>query len=133
MDNNVPAESLTNLLNPEFTFSFAGKDYQVKKANIKQAQQYQIKLSEINESDKPQGVKDLSLLSYAVFLILNKADSTITEEFVEDNLRGDVDGVSLLTELGFINPQKAKILQQIQAKVLSENSSPSSLTEQAGQ
>ena len=40
-ENEQQFKSLVKLLNPAFTFEFAGQSYQVKRANIEQVQQYQ--------------------------------------------------------------------------------------------
>ena len=117
-------QSLTNLLNPPFTFQFGDKEFQIRKANIKQVQQYQLKLDELSKDKETiTPVKDLNLLAYSLFLVLSKADSSITEDFVIENMPGNVDAISLLAQLGFINPQRAKLVQNLQEKILSENSS----------
>ena len=115
---------LTALVNPEFTFTFAGKEYQIKKANIKQVQQYFQKVEELSkDKERAQVVKDLEVVSYCLFISLNSVDPSVTEDFVQSNLPGAVDALSLLAVLGFIDPEKVQMVKKLQEKLIMENSS----------
>jgi len=120
---DLQEKELTNLLNPAFTFRFADKEYQIKKANITQIQQYSTRIDELTKNTAMNlQIRDLEAVSYAVFLILNASDSTVTEDFIKNNLTIKVDGLSLLGLLGFIDPQKVEILKKMQEKLLSGES-----------
>jgi hypothetical protein len=123
-EDDKEVKSLTNLLNPPFTFILGDREFQVRKANIKQVQQYQLKVTELSKNtDLPSAVKDLDIVSYALFLVLNKTDNSVTEDFVKENLPGNINIISLLSELGFIDPQKAELVNKLQEKILSDASS----------
>jgi len=131
MDNQQ--KTLVNLLNPSFPFPFADKEYMVKKANIEQVQQYQLKVEELSaKKDIPVVVRDLDAVSYSVYLILHKADPTVTQDFVKENMPGGINIMQLLSELGFIDPQKAKMVMEMQEKLISGNSLRTLPTEQDG-
>jgi hypothetical protein len=133
-ENEQQYKSLVRLLNPAFTFEFADTTYEVKRANIEQVQQYQIKVNELGKkTDVPSAVRDLDLASYATYLILHKKYPDITETFVKENLPGNVDVISYLAELGFIDPQKAEMVKKLQEKIVSGSSFATSSTEQDGQ
>jgi hypothetical protein len=103
---------LYKLVNPSLTFEFGDKSFQVKKANLEMVVQYQMKLRDIQEKKEPE----LSLISYCIYLVLNKADSTITEQWVKENTPGDIDVLECFEILGFISPKGRKIAQAIQEK-----------------
>lgn len=133
MSDNNNQKTLVNLLNPPFDFPFGDKVYQIKKASITQVQQYQTKLETLTkDTTTSTAFRDLEIASYVVFLVLNKADSTVTEEYVKDNMPGGIDILSLLAELGFIDPQKAELVKKLQQGLVSENSSRISQIEPAG-
>lgn len=110
-------KTLHELLNPEFTFKFAGKDYLVRKANLKQGILYQDKVQELLEH-KTASV-DLQLVGFCIWLILKEADPTITEDYVLNNTPADIDVVGTLTVLGFMNPKQGET-----ARRLTENQNP---------
>jgi hypothetical protein len=123
-------KSLVKLLNPAFSFEFADKTYQVKRANIEQVQQYQMKVVESEKNtDILPSVRDSNMIAYAIFLILHKSYPDVTEEFVKENIPGNIDIISYLLDLGFIDPQKAEIVRNLQGKIVSENSSQTLPTE----
>lgn len=107
MDNNGVLE----LLNPEFVFKFNGKEYQVRKANLKQAILYREKIKELKGKD--QSLVDVELLAYCIYLILSKADANITEDQILENIPGNLDVLEYLEILGFMNPQQAKKANQM--------------------
>jgi hypothetical protein len=117
-------KTLISLTNPPFTFQFADKEYQIRKANIRQVQQYQLRVEELaNDKTLIPAVRDLKIVAYSVFLLLNSADSSITEECVEQNMPATkIDGLQLLGDLGFIDPVKVALIQKYQEKLISQNS-----------
>lgn len=94
---------LFDLANTEFPITFAGKEYTVRKAHLGMAITYQKKLQELAKSAEPG--MELRLAAYCLFLVLNKVDSTITEEFVLENVPGDIDVLGIIQHLGFMSPQ----------------------------
>jgi len=130
---NDDNKTLIKLLNPKFTFQFADKEYLIRKANMGQMVQFQARAAELmNDKDMPASSKDLEMLSYCVYLLLKEVDSTITEQFVKDNMPGSVDGLSILADLGFIDPQKLELVKRVQEKIIIQDSSPTSQTEPDG-
>ena len=126
-------KTFISLANPSFTFLFGDKEYQIKKANIEQVAQYQQKIVELSKDEGIiPSVKDLEITSYAVYLSLKVCDSTVTLEYVKQNLPGSVDGLSLLTQLGFIDPQKADAVKKLQEKLILNVSSQTLQTEPDG-
>ena len=122
-ENEQQYKSLIKLLNPTFSFEFADKTYQVKRANIEQVQQYQMKVAELGkETDIPSAVRDLDIAVYATFLILSKSYPEVTEKFIKENLPGNIDIISHLADLGFIDPQKAEMVKRLQERIVSGNS-----------
>lgn len=117
-------KALVSLLNPSFVFKFADKEYQIRKANIEQVQQYITKMKELSaDKDLIPAVRDLEIVSFCLYLLLKKADQTVTEDFVKENLPGNIDGLVILGQLGFIDPQKVELLKKLQDQLISENSS----------
>jgi hypothetical protein len=110
------SKTLNNLINPAFTFSFAGKDYEVKKANIEQSQQYYVKLQELAKiQDMPPASRDLEVVAYCIYLVLNKRYSEVTIDFVKENTPGTADVLQILITLGFIDPRRAEALKNLQS------------------
>jgi hypothetical protein len=103
-------DSLPNILNTEFPFEFDGGTYQVKKASLRKISLYQQRLKTLQGQDGA----DPLIAAYCIFLTLRDALPELTEDFVLDNV-GDVDVLSLLTTLGFINPDKLKMAMRLQA------------------
>lgn len=99
-----------SLINEPFPFSFAGKEYQVKKANLGQVMQFQRRSKEIYTEGDAAG--DVRIMVYAIYLTLNAADSTVTEKYVEDNARGDLDFLDVISTLGFMSQQKIATMQK---------------------
>ena len=126
--------SLGDLTNPEFTLQFAGKDYQVRKATLRQVAEYQQKVQELSKNPSPSN--DVEIVAFCLYTILTKADSNVTLDFIKDNVRGDIDVLEVLAMLGFMSPlqiEKTKLVQEaVQKKLTSANSSQKSLEEQDG-
>lgn len=131
--SNTDDKTLVALINPPFTFAFADKEYQIRKATLEQVQQYQMKVAELakDEAAIPAN-RDLEIIAYCVYLSLVKVDSSVTIDFVKENIPGAVDGLSLLGDLGFIDPQKVKMVKKMQDQLISQSSSPTSPIEQDG-
>lgn len=125
MDNDT--KTLIKLVNPSFTFSFAGKEYDVKKASLEKVIQYQIRVDELSKSDLPATTKDYKILAYCIYLILKDVDSSITEDFISQNCPGNADILDLLMQLGFIDPKRMesirKIQEEMQEKITTQSSS----------
>jgi len=115
-------KTLIELINPSFTFKLNDKEYFIKKANIEQVSQYQIKVSELNkDTEMPQSVKDLEIICYCVYLLLKTYDTTITVEIIKQSLPGTTDGLQLLSDLGFIDPQKVEMIKKMQDQLITKN------------
>lgn len=133
MNNNDENKTLVSLINPKFTFQFADKEYQIRKANMTQVVQFQQRAAELLEDKTLQpAIRDAEMLAYCVFLLLKNADQSVTEEFVKDNLPGNIDGLDILARLGFIDPQKLELVKKAQEKLTIQNSSPISAIEPDG-
>jgi hypothetical protein len=126
MENKESEEkALLDLINPTFTFPFAGTDYEVKKANIEQTQQYYMKLQELTKDDgMAPAVRDLEIAAYCIYLLTSKRYPEVTLQYVKDNTPGTVDVLQLLIQLGFIDPRKATILKEAQQALITRKSSP---------
>jgi|ERR1035437_965357 hypothetical protein len=109
--------TLYTLVNGEFTFHFAGKDYTVRKASLDKAVQYQQKAKELSTNPDPTGM-DLKLAAFCIYLILKDKDPEITEQFVLENTPGDIDVLECLTTLGFISQKKAETTRLIEEAVV---------------
>jgi hypothetical protein len=103
------------LTNPEFNFTFNGKMYRVRKANLDKAIQYQMKVKELSAIKDGSG--DGKIVAFAIFLVLKdyeKENPGFTEQYVLDNTPGDIDFIECMTTLGFINPNKVQLAKTIQ-------------------
>lgn len=96
------------LANIEFDYTFAGKVYKLKKANIKQTMEWQRKIAEIKKADDPAA--DLAITVYTLYISLKVVDTTITEEYILENCPGTIDPMETFFELGFMSRQKVKSL-----------------------
>lgn len=99
------------MTNTEFDYPFAGKNYKVKKATLRQVIEFQRKQFEIAAKKDPAG--DLMMASFAIYIILHSADATVTEDFVTDNAPGDMDFMDVIAKLGFMSQQKVEMLTKI--------------------
>ena len=119
------SDTLYQLVNPEFTFNFAGKEYRVKKANLEKAVLYQQKIKELEQTK--DAASDLKLAAFCIYVVIKDVDKDITEKFVFENAPADLNVIECLTMLGFMSPQRmelAKKLEEIvQKKLTTENSS----------
>lgn len=117
---------LYELINPPFTFRFADKEYELRKASIEKGIQYQAKVRGLLEAKDP--AQDLKLAVYCIYLMLKDIDPAITEEFVLQNCPADLDVIDCLTQLGFMNPQRTELAKKVQKnmenRLTSEGSSP---------
>lgn len=97
--------------NLEFAYNFAGKNYTLKKANLKQVMDFQRKTMEIQKENDPAA--DLLITAYALYLSLHAVDSTITLQYIEENAPGDIDPMETFILLGFMSRQKLENLLKI--------------------
>jgi hypothetical protein len=108
-------DTLYQLVNPPITFKFAGKEYQVKKANLEKALLYQRRLKELNEQKATS--PELRLSAYAIFIVLKDVDPEITEDFVLQNTPADIDVLECLTMLGFMSPQQMERARKVEESI----------------
>lgn len=106
--------TLLNLVNPEFKISFMEKDYQLRKATLDKAVQYQQKIKE-TENDPAQ---DSKLIAFCIFIMLKEKEPDLTEQQVFENLPADLDYLEVLTMLGFINPSRLAVVRATQEAVM---------------
>ena len=100
----------TTLANLEFDYKFAGRDFKLKKASLKQVIEWQNKVMEINSSKSASA--DLLAVAQALYISIHSTDSTITEDYILENAPGDIDVVSTLVQLGFMSQKKVEKLPQ---------------------
>ncbi len=113
----MSSDTLFRLVNAEFDFEFMGQTHRLRKANLDKAAQYQLKSRELSEKKDP--TIDLSLVAYAIYIVLKDKVPEITEAVVRDNTPGDIDVLEVLATLGFISPdkmQRAKLIQEAVVK-----------------
>ena len=125
-------KSIYKLLNPAFSFEFGGKTFEVKKANLEMAIQYQNKVRELKDSKNAE----IELASYCIYLVIKKSDPTVEESWVKENTPADIEFLDCLATLGFISQKRVeiakKINQEVEKKLASGDFSASSLTKQDG-
>jgi len=114
------------LTNAPFDFEFAGKKYSVKKANLRQVMEWQRKVSELSKKEIKDGTEDLSIVSFALYVILHAADASIDENFVLDNAPGDTDLLSTLKQFGFMSQQKVAMAEVIKNSLANPQSGKTS-------
>lgn len=128
------SDTLYTLVNPSFTFSFAGKEYSVRKANLEKAIQYQKKTKELQ--DAKDVFADLKLIAFCIFIVLKDVEPALTEDFVFQNTPADIDIMECLTTLGFMSPQRKELAKKLEKalenRLTSDNSSPLSPIEPDG-
>ncbi len=99
-----------DLTNPTIIFKFNDKEYQIKKANLEQVILFQRKVIELgNQENTDKSEQDLKLITYSVYLLLSQYDHDLLEEEIAKSIRGDIDTVELLKQLGFLNERMVKI------------------------
>lgn len=92
------------IANLPFELTLAGKVYQVKKANLRQVIDWQRKIMEYSKEGDTSA--NLRSVAYALWLMIATVDTTITEDYILDNIAGDVQVMDVLIMLGFTNQQK---------------------------
>jgi hypothetical protein len=126
-------ESLLKITNAPFQIEFDGKPYQVRKASLEQVVKFMQKADQFKKEGMLFTEQWVRLVAYALFLSLSSVDASITEDYVSKNIPGGMDATEVLITLGFINPKRAAMAQVAKAEIpTTENSSPSSPTEQVG-
>lgn len=119
---------LLDLLNVGTTIQLGGKEYSVKKATLRQSMLYRARIAQA----KGKSVSDQELAAYAIFLVLKDQIPDLTEDWVLDNARGDVgftgdDVLALLTQLGFVSPEKMEMTKRLQRIAISRLTGEESL------
>lgn len=99
------------LINPEFEFGFAGKEYKIRRANLEKVILFQKKMVEL--ADAKDSAVDLKGAGYCLYLILKDADPSITENWVMENAPGDLDAYEVFENLGFMSRQKVELLKRL--------------------
>ena len=129
--------TLPDLTNPEFTYVFDGKEYVIRKASLRDIASYEKRVKELSAKGE---LNNSDILAYCLYLILRKGDNSITEDYVAETSKGDIDYLMVLEQLGFMNLERVKTTREIQAriveaatKVAGSSSSVQSSTELAGQ
>ena len=116
-------KSLYNLTNPEFDFGFNGKTYRIRRATLDKGIQYQQKVK-VLEGDEAGHAK---ILAYCVYIMIKDQEPTISEEDIIKLLPADIDGLELLTILGFISPSNLAKVKEVKdgimKKLTTDNSS----------
>ena len=116
--------SLIDLTNPPFTLKIGDKELQVKQASITQLQQFFNRKSETEKrADLSDDAKALEIASYAIFLIANASDSSITEDWARDSISGLSNPLPVLVKLGFLDPRKVELMDKIQQELILKSSS----------
>ena len=99
------------MTNAEFDFPIGGKIYKVRRASLRQVMDWQRKVSSITKESDAAG--DLRMVSYAIYLTLRVTDANITEDWVLDNVAGDIDVTETLSLLGFMSQQKVAMMGKL--------------------
>ncbi len=109
---------LKSLVNAPFELPLGDKTFMVKKASLTEIQQY---LDKVESFPTPlTQANNIDLVAYAAYLVIHLADNTITEQWVKDNIPGTLatNPMPFLVMLGFIDPQKANLMAQLQAAAI---------------
>ena len=99
--------SLLKLTNAPFEIEFNGKPYMVKKATLAQTALFMQKAEQMKTDKIPAYEQLLKLVVYCLYVILSPQDSSITEQFIEENIPGNINPLEILITLGFMNPKLA--------------------------
>lgn len=100
------------LVNESIVFTFDGKDYEIKKANLGQVIKFQRKAKEIAAENDAAG--DLLMAANAIFLALKPYAPELTEDEVLEKCPGDLNVMDTLEQLGFMSQEKAKLARRVQ-------------------
>lgn len=106
------------LTNASIPFTFDGKEYEVKKANLQQVILFQRRAKEIGDEKDAGG--DLLMASYALWLILRESDPTLTEDNILNKCPGDLDVMAILSQLGFMSQQKVELMNRVRDTLASK-------------
>lgn len=107
-------KTLFELINPPFCISFAGKEYNIRKANLEKAILYQAKLRElVTQNDS---ATDLKIAAYCLYLVLSEVDAMITEDYIIKNAPASFNPLEWIEMLGFTTPQKRLEMAKDRAK-----------------
>jgi hypothetical protein len=115
--------SLIKLVNPNFSFEFMGVVYEIRKATLDKAIQYQEKIKSL----KDDSTADLKLVAFCIYIMLKSQIPELTEQIVMENVPADIDTLQTLSTLGFISPTKLALTKAIQNKIMSPSPSENSL------
>jgi hypothetical protein len=113
-------ESAT-IANIEFDYTFAGRVFKLRKANLRQVIQFQNKLATIIKDTENNASRDLTMVAEALLISLSVTDPSINMDYVLDNTPGDIGVVDTLTTLGFMSQQKVEKLNQMKDSLAEKN------------
>lgn len=124
-------KSIYEIVNPSFIFKFAGKEYTLRGADLEKAVIYQRRVKEIATN----GETEYDLIAYCIYIMLKDVDPEITLDYVKMNTPATINVMEVLIQLGFLSPQQAKLVADLQMSMINQtttDSSPSSQNEQIG-
>ncbi len=122
MEKTNNEDTLIKLVNPEFDFHFMGEEYRIRKATLDKAIQYQQKIKELDGDP----AADSKIIAFCIYIMLKEKNPELTEEVVMLHTPADVDGLEILTKLGFINPSKLAMAKKVQENIMNQLTSESS-------
>lgn len=105
----MPENNLLKLVNPEISITLGDKQYQVRKANIRQVVAFRERLATL----KGDPSVDQKIAAYCIYIMLKDKESTLTEDIVMETMPGDTDTMELLGQLGFMSPDKAEMAKRL--------------------
>lgn len=103
-----------SLINPTFTFTLDGKEYKVKKANLEQVQLFQKWFNDLSNENDP--ALESKTASYCIYLILKDVQEegvSITQDWVNKNVPGDLNLADIIETFGFMSREKVETLRKI--------------------
>lgn len=99
------------LINAEFPLDFGGETYQVKKANLEKVILFQTRFNDLTEAKDP--AYESKMAGYCLYLVLRDVKKDVTEEWVSQNVPGDITMIDVIEQFGFMNQQKVALLRAI--------------------
>lgn len=123
MNTENENNSIFRLVNPNFKFEFMGEVYNIRKATLDKAVQYQVRVKEL--SDSKDFAADAKIVAFCIKIMLEDSIKDLTEEKVLKNIPANIDTLKVLTSLGFMSPttlNQAKKVQENLRKSIGEKS-----------
>jgi hypothetical protein len=107
-------ENPLKLTNPEIELEIGGETFHVKKATLEKVIPFQERFTKLI-ADKDVAA-DAKLAAYCIYLILKDVKPDVTEEWAMQNVPGDVEALTIIEQLGFMNRQKVDQLRKLTEK-----------------